>query len=241
MLSIIIPSYNDKLRLINSLKIIIKYLDLKKFKYELIIVDDGSTDNTIENIPPLIKQKTRILINDKNYGKGASIKKGVLAASGDFIFFSDADLSTPIEEMDNFLTTLNKGYDIAIASRAISGANILIHQSSFREISGKIFNFLVRLLLIPNIYDTQCGFKGFTKEAAKKIFLQQKIQRFGFDVEILYIAQKIGYKIKELPVSWTNAPNSKVNIFTDSLNMLIDLFKIKYLHKNISKKETPRD
>lgn len=143
----------------------------------------------------------------------------------------DADLSTPLEEMDKVIGFLDMNYDLSIGSRGLKDSEIVIRQPIYRQTMGKIFNLIVRLSLIKNIKDTQCGFKCFKKEVAREIFNQTKINRFSFDVEILYIAQRKGYRIKEVPVKWYNSPDSKVGIFKDSLKMLLDILKIRLVNK----------
>jgi dolichyl-phosphate beta-glucosyltransferase len=224
-LSIIIPAYNEEHRIQKTLEKIINYLKRKKYNYEIIIVDDGSKDNTINVIKNIKDKKIKILKNEINRGKGYSVKKGILNAKKDWILFSDADLSTPIEELDNFTKYLD--YDIIIGSRNLKESNIMIHQPFYRAYPGKIFSYLVRLITIRGIKDTQCGFKLFKKEIAHKIFNKQTIDRWGFDVELMYIAHKYKYKIKELPVIWLNDEKTKLNLFKDSTRMFLDLIKIR--------------
>lgn len=231
-LSIIIPAFNESQRLQFTLKTIIQYCE-SKFDYEIIVVDDGSIDSTFDSIKGIIKNNQRIkyLTNEKNYGKGYSIKKGMLIANKEYLLFSDADLSTPIEEVEKLIYWLEKGYDIAIGSRGLKESKILVKQPFYRRIIGKIFNLLVKFLELSEFYDTQCGFKLFKKEIAFEIFTKVKINHFAFDVEILYIAKKNGYSIKEIPVQWKNSPFSKINPLLDSLKMFSDLFKIKFFYK----------
>ena len=226
MISIVIPAYNEQHRLPGTLHKIQQYLEHKQMDAELIVVDDGSTDDTLREIPDHIK----VVENGNNQGKGYSVQQGVLAAQGDYIFFSDADLSTPIEEIEKLLPALQNECEVAIASRAVKGADIQIRQPLFREWMGKIFNVFVRFLVIPGIADTQCGFKGFRREAIQRIFTCQKIRGFGFDVEILYLAKKFGYKIKEIPVVWINSEKTKVSVWKDPLLMFMDLLRVRLLH-----------
>ena len=227
-ISIVIPAFNEEKRIGKTLKKISHYLKNKRFDYEIIIVDDGSTDKTREVVKKFLKNKKIILTKKrKNKGKGFSIREGALRAKNKLILFSDADLSTPIEELDKFLKDINK-YDIIIGSRAIKGANIRIKQPTYRVLIGKIFNKIVRLLAVKRIKDTQCGFKLFKN--CKDIFKKQTIEGFGFDVELLYIAQKNGLKIKEVPVIWLNVEGSRVSALKDSIRMFCDLIKIKYNH-----------
>lgn len=232
-LSIIIPAYNEEKRIEKTIQNIVSYLS-KKFadNYEIIIVDDRSKDKTVEIVKKLSREneKIKIMVNEENYGKGYSVKKGMLNAQGKYLLFSDADLSTPIEELDKLLFWIEKGYDIAIGSRSLKDSQVIVHQPFYREMMGKIFNKLVKIWCLSDFVDTQCGFKLFNKEVAKKIFTQTKINRFTFDVEILYLAKRNGLRVKEIPVRWINSPASRVNPIFDSLKMLIDLLQIRFLH-----------
>lgn len=232
-LSIIIPAYNEEKRIEKTIQNIVSYL-AKKFadNYEIIIVDDRSKDKTVEIVKKLSREneKIKIMVDEENYGKGYSVKKGMLNAQGKYLLFSDADLSTPIEELDKLLFWIEKGYDIAIGSRSLKDSQVIVHQPFYREMMGKIFNKLVKIWCLSDFVDTQCGFKLFKKEVAKEIFTQTKINRFAFDVEILYLAKRNGLRVKEIPVCWINSPASRVNPIFDSLKMLIDLLRIRFLH-----------
>ena len=238
MLSVIIPAYNEENRLPATLKEIGSYLDQGKTDYEIIVVDDGSKDKTTLKVKEIKNNNGRVqlLQNEKNRGKGLSVRKGILAAQGEYILFYDADGSTPISELEKLLEKLRAGYDIAIGSRGLKESQIRVRQPFYREYMGKIFNRLVRLLTVPGIADTQCGFKCFRREAARELFTLQKIKRFSFDVEILYLAQKRGYKIAEVPVVWMNSPVSRVGLIKDSLRMLFDLFRIRLIHGSDGKR-----
>ena len=225
MLSIVIPAYNEEPRLKKNIEKVISYLNTKPWSSEIIVVDDGSTDKTSEVISEFKNSQIRFLKNEGNRGKGYSIKRGVLEARGDLILCTDADLSTPVEELDKFLEY--RDYDILIGSRALKNSKIIIPQPLYREYAGKFFNLLVQITVMHGIKDTQCGFKLFKKPAAQKIFKQQTIRGFGFDVEILYIGKKLGYKIKEIPVNWSNNRDTKVKFLKHSFEMLIDLFRIR--------------
>jgi len=229
-ISIVIPAYNEEKRLSDTLRRITAYMDKEKYSYELIVVDDGSTDGTIKILSG-IKEKTRnlkIISNGTNQGKGASVRTGVLQSKGEYILFSDSDLSTPIEEMESFVKHLEQGYDIVIGSRSMKNSNILIHQPFYRELMGKIFNRIVNTVVFKGIIDTQCGFKMFKRLPAIELFSSQKINGYAFDVEVLYNAIRKKYKIKELPVKWINSPASKVNPVTSSIQMLYDILRIKF-------------
>ncbi|MCI4444401.1 MAG: glycosyltransferase family 2 protein [Candidatus Aminicenantes bacterium] len=228
-LSIIIPAYNEEKRLGLTLRKIIDYFNSRKIQAEIIVVDDGSSDRTAEVAHEILTEwpASKVIIQQKNKGKGAAIKEGVLKASGELILYTDADLSTPIEEIEKFLPLTAEGYDVVIGSRALPGSAIRKRQSWIREHMGKAFNFLVRLMLIKGIKDTQCGFKLFRREAARKIFTQLECQGFAFDVEVLWLAQKFGYKIAQVPVVWVNSPESKVMLFRSSIRMFLDLLKMR--------------
>lgn len=238
-LSVIIPCYNEEKRIGKTLESIIKYLSQQNYKSEIRIVDDGSQDNT-EKIAQSYQNKfPHIYINAliRNYGKGYAVRSGMLAAQGEFILFTDADLSTPIDEIDKLFLAMNKKKaQIVIGSRSLPGSVILRRQPWYREKMGKIFNLFVQYWSIPGIIDTQCGFKLFKKEIINPIFTRQKLWGFAFDVEILYIAQKLGYQIHEVPIRWENSPISKVNPIFDSIKMLLELRRIKKYHANLDKK-----
>jgi dolichyl-phosphate beta-glucosyltransferase len=228
-LSIIIPSFNEELRLPGSLERIASYIREKRPNTEVIVVDDGSTDRTREiaesrreKIPQL-----RVLSNGTNRGKGFSVRHGSLEAQGGIILFTDADLSSPIEESEKLFVAL-QSHDVAIGSRAVDRSLIEVHESLFREFAGIIFNRIVRVILRLPFVDTQCGFKAFRRERCHIIFEQQTIDRFGFDPELLYLARHHGLSIKEVPVRWAHSPATKVNMFRDSVQMFLDVFVIRW-------------
>jgi len=228
-LSVIIPAYNEERRLPKTLREINEYLKKQPFESEIIVVSDGSRDRTVEvakNLIPEIKN-LRVIEFKENRGKGFGVKEGMLKALGNFCLFTDADNSTSIEEVEKMLSYFRQGYDIVIGSRDVEGAILDPPQPKIRRILGEGFKFFRKLILnLWEIEDTQCGFKCFKKEAAKKIFPKCKIDRFAFDPEILMIAKKFRYKIKEIPVYWRNDPESKVKP-KSIIKMAIDLFKIK--------------
>ncbi len=225
-ISIVIPAYNEEKRINKTIQLILKYLKKRGFDYEIVVVDDGSKDKTIQTVSQIKENNLTILKNIPNRGKGYTVRRGMLEAKKDLILFTDADNSTPIEELDNFLKYINN-YDIIIASRNMKESDIKIKQPLIRSTLGKIFPLLVKLIAVKGIKDTQCGFKLFKKEAAKKIFEKQTMERFAFDVEILYIARKYKLNIKELPVVWINDEGSKVDPIKDSISMFLDLLKVK--------------
>lgn len=228
-LSIIIPAYNESDRIKASLQKAVDYLGNKEYEYEIIVADDGSTDDTVE-IANDFHEKVRAIALPKNTGKGAAVRMGMLEANGEIRIFTDADFSTPIYEIEKIIYSLKNNYDVVIGSRALDYDMVKEHQPFYREFMGKTFNKFVQLMVIKGIKDTQCGFKGFTAAAAKEIFSKAKIDGFSFDVEALYLAKKANLKIDEVPVEWYNDDRSKVNPITDSISMLIEIFKIKKLH-----------
>lgn len=220
-ISIIIPAYNEEDRIGKTLDRIMKYLNKKRIPNEIIVVDDGSKDRTRE----VTRKFKGIILTPKrrNRGKGYSVKEGVLMSKGDYVLFTDSDLSTPIEELDRFVEEI-KEFDIVIGSRALKESSV--KSSWYKILLGRIGNFFISLLAVKGIKDTQCGFKLFRKETAKKLFEKQKTDGFGFDFEILYLAQKFGFLIKETPVKWVNSKESKVKAI-DYPKTLIELLKIK--------------
>ena len=228
-LSIVIPAYNEEKRIGRTLEEIMSYLKTKGYEYEIIVIDDGSTDSTREIIRKFEGKDSRLRVieNKIGKGKGYSVRRGMLEARGIFALFSDADLSTPIEEIEKLIYWLGKDYDIAIGSRDLPDSQVEIHQSFLREGMGKIFNKIMNLIVFTGFKDTQCGFKCFKRHVVNEVFSKQRINGFAFDVEIIQIAMQHGFRIKEVPVRWLNSPYSKVNVMRDPVIMLYDLFKIR--------------
>ena len=231
-LSIIIPAYNEEFRIKKTIDLILKYLLEKNIDSEIIVVDDGSKDRTSFLVKQIKCEEVPISIfsQPENLGKGAAVRRGVMEAKGELILFCDADSSTPIEELEDSIKFINEGYDIVIGSRALNGSVISKRQPFYREYAGRIFNLFVRLILSLNIKYTQCGFKLFKKEVAKKIFAEQKLKGFAFDIEILYAAQRNGNKILEKSVVWKHSAQSKVNLLSDSIKMFFSLIYIRWLY-----------
>ncbi|PKL78487.1 MAG: hypothetical protein CVV25_11400 [Ignavibacteriae bacterium HGW-Ignavibacteriae-4] len=228
-LSIVIPAYNEADRIEASLQKAVDYLGQKDYEYEIIVADDGSTDDTVA-IANKFGSKVKAYALPKNTGKGAAVRMGMLKATGEIRIFTDADFSTPIYEIEKIIYSMKNNFDIVIGSRALDYGMVKEHQPFYREFMGKTFNKFVQLMVIKGIKDTQCGFKGFKADAAEDIFSRAKINGFSFDVEALYLARKAGYKIDEVPVEWYNDDRSKVNPITDSISMLLEIMKIKRLH-----------
>ena len=229
-LSIIIPAYNESERIEQSLESAVEYLTRKNYKFEIIVVDDGSSDNTVE-IASRFADSVTVLPQGKNIGKGAAVRRGMLNAKGDIRIFTDADFSTPIYEVEKIIEKITNGADICIGSRALDPSMIKEHQPFYREFMGKTFNKFVQIMFFKGINDTQCGFKGFTKDATEMVFPNAKINGFSFDVELLYLASKAGLNIEQVSVEWYNDARSKVNPIKDSLMMLVELYRIKGLHR----------
>ncbi len=229
-LSIIVPAFNEEHRLARSLCQIHEYLHHHGYNAEVIVVDDGSTDRTAQlaDAARMSFPEIRRLSNPENHGKGFAVRQGMLEARGDMALFTDADLSTPIQEAEKLLAPIRAGqYDGAIGSRRIDPELIQVHQSATRELGGCLFNTLVRWITGLQFSDTQCGFKAFRREKARILFEQQRIIGFGFDPEILFLARRLGLKIAEVPVRWSHDSGSKVKFFKDGLAMLGDLWTIR--------------
>ena len=228
-LSVIIPAYNEEDRLPQALERTSSYLRTLPFPSEVIVVDDGSTDRTSQVVAGMAKEipNLSLVSNDRNRGKGFSIRQGMLAARGRIALFTDADLSAPIEEMQKLLAALESA-DIAMGSRAVDRSLIEIHQSRWRELAGILFNWILRQLTGLPFQDTQCGFKAFAMPESRIIFEQQRICDFGFDPEILFLAKRHGLRAVEIPVRWSHDPRTKVHVLRDSIRMLLDLFLIRW-------------
>jgi len=234
-LSVVVPAFNEESRLADTLKRIMEFLDERDRRFEILVVDDGSKDRTAAAADHMAARFgpdcLRVLRNDRNRGKGYSVRRGMLAANGVYALLTDADLSTPIEELDRLEEYLLRGgHQIAFGSRDIAGAEVLVHQSRLRENAGKIFNHIVRFLTRLPYRDTQCGFKLFETDACREIFRRQRIDRFAFDVEILFIARLWGLSLVEVPVVWRHAEGSKVRLFPDAPLTMLDLLRIEWNH-----------
>jgi glycosyltransferase involved in cell wall biosynthesis len=232
-LSIIIPAYNEQSRLARTLMRIRDFFGSQQMglgEVEILVVDDGSTDDTAQITGEWTRKmpSLRLVSNGRNRGKGFSVRHGMLEARGRIALFTDADLSSPIEESQKLLAAIEAGNDGAIGSRALDRSLISVHQSRLRELAGITFNGFVRLLTGLTFLDTQCGFKAFLREPSRVVFEQQRIERFGFDPEILFLAKRHGLRIVEVPVRWAHDPATKVSVFRDSLRMFTDLLLIRW-------------
>ncbi len=226
-ISIVIPAYNEERRIGRTIRKISDYLDKNGFKYEIILVDDGSTDSTIKQVLDLDKLNIAIFRNKKNRGKGYSVRKGIQKAKYPYVLFTDSDLATPIEELEKFKPIIMKGYDLIIGSRNLTNSRIDNPQPFHRRAMGRIFSLIVSAIGVSGFKDTQCGFKLFRTDAAKEIVRRQTISGFSFDVELLLIAKTRKYRVKEMPVIWNNNIESTLNPIKDSMRMLKDLMKIR--------------
>ena len=231
-ISIVIPAYNEQRRLAATLSSILSYLGRRDWDFaEVVVVDDGSADSTARLAEEFATSHpaVRLVRNPGNRGKGYSVRHGVMEAKGDWVLFSDADLSAPIEELDKLLAAAHeRGASLVIGSRALDRSLITVHQSWFREMAGRVFNLCMRLLTGLPFHDTQCGFKLYEANAAREIFRRQRLERFGFDAEVLFIAKRLGLRCAEVPVRWSHSEGTKVSMFRDSLNMFLDLLRIRW-------------
>ena len=232
-LSVIIPSYKEGKRIGRNLMEIKKYLDAQKFSNEILVVVDGSPDNTAEIARSYMGKidNLKVIDNKKNHGKGYVVRQGLLESNGELRVFLDADGSTSITHLNTFLPQFKKGYDVVIGSRDIKGARIAVHQPKYREIMGDMGNWLIRIVLgLWRYPDTQCGFKMLNEKAAKAVASRMVIDRFGFDFELIILAKKLGFHIKQMPVTWMNEEGSTVGLTGPNgfIQVIIDLFKTKW-------------
>lgn len=228
-LSVIIPAYNEEMRIGPTLTRMNEFLEKNFPGSEIIVVDDGSTDKTRQIVESIAAGpgKLRLISYPANQGKGHAVGKGVLASRGNLVLLSDADMSTPVEEVERLIPFIREGFDVAIGSRGLKESDIRVGQTWYRQRMGKTFNLMVRFISVKGIRDTQCGFKLFRGEVARSLFRKALIKGFAFDVEILFLAQKYGYRIKEVPIKWFNSPGSKVRLVRDPLKMFLELLKIR--------------
>lgn len=226
-LSIIIPAHNEENRLPNTLGQIYRFMEKQDFPYEVIVVENGSTDRTYEIAREYVdKYENYHVFRNEQRGKGLAIQRGVQEAGGEYLFMCDADLSMPVEEISKFIPPQLKEVDIAIASREAPGS-VRIHEPQYRHITGRVFNTLIRLLVLPGLQDTQCGFKCIRAGVASDIFPYQTLTGWAFDVELLYIARRHGYRVVEIPIHWYFNADSKISVLRDSLRMFLDLLQIR--------------
>lgn len=225
-LSIVIPAHNEEDRLPNTLEKIYKFLETQDFLYEVIIVENGSSDHTLELAQEFAQSRPTLrVLQEQKRGKGNAVKRGMLEARGDYRFICDADLSMPIEELPKFIPPALQQFDIAIASREAPGA-VRYNEPPYRHIGGRAVNFIIQLLILPGLNDTQCGFKCFRADIAEAIFRQQTLAGWSFDIEILYLARRKKFIINEIPIHWYFDADSKVSAVRDAVRMISDIFRI---------------
>ena len=231
VISVVIPAYNEQERLPATLETVLTHLRKGDWSgFEILVVDDGSTDGTRAVVERYQRShpEVHLLANPGNRGKGFSVRHGMLRAEGNWALFTDADLSAPIEELDKLLAAVKERQaDIAIGSRALDRSLIGVHQSFFREQAGRVFNLMMRILVGLPFWDTQCGFKLFSADAAREVFRRVRLERFGFDVEALFIGRKLGFRTVEVPVRWDHVEGTKVSMWKDSMNMFLDLIRVR--------------
>lgn len=230
-LSVVIPAYNEEQHITTTLETLMGFLERwAKWPYEIIVVDDGSTDATAELVERFSQNgcPVRLLRGERNCGKGCAVRRGMLHARGAYRFFIDADLSYPVEDIDTMLAQLQDGYDIVIGSRALAGSHMEVRPPLRRYLAGRVYSLLIQAFLMQGIPDTQCGFKGFGHDAAEKLFSRLTLDGWAFDVELLFLARKFGYRLQMIPVRLTFAKDtSKVRLFSHSLQMFLDLLRIR--------------
>ena len=228
--SLIFPAFNESRRLAATLEKVSSYVSQQRWKAEIIVVNDGSTDDTAEIVRQYVARNpiVRLVQNPGNRGKGYSVRNGMLNAHGDVLLFSDADLSSPISEALKLLAAIDHGAEVAIGSRWLQSELQTERQSVVRQLFGRVYNLLLRVILGLDYKDTQCGFKAFTRDAARMIFSAQRIERWGFDPELLFLARLYGLRVVEVPVEWGHAGASKINPVTDGLRMFLELLSIRW-------------
>ncbi|PYX01317.1 MAG: glycosyl transferase [Acidobacteria bacterium] len=228
--SFVIPAYNESARIGATLERVLNYIGQQKTHTEIIVVNDGSRDNTAQIVRQFAQQypALRLLENPGNRGKGYSVRNGMLHANGSILLFSDADLSSPIEEAQKLFAAITSGADVAIGSRWVQSSLQTERQPLYRQLFGRIFNLMLRITLGLKFKDTQCGFKAFTRAAAQKIFPQQQIERWGFDPELLYLAKKFGFKVVEVPVVWGHSGGTRISPLRDGTRMFLEMLRVRW-------------
>ena len=237
-LSVVIPAYNEAGGIQAALEQVAAYFQSRAVTGEIIVVDDGSTDSTAQlagqaSVPVAV----RVLINEQNQGKGYSVRRGILSAQGRYVGFADADMATPIEQLDKIQQAFGSGADVVIGSRGLPESQIAQHQPWWREQAGRLFGRFMRTVLLPDIADSQCGFKFFTAAAAQAIFQPQQLKGWAFDVELLYLARRLGYNIVQVPVRWIDEPHSRVRMLRDGPRMFVDVLRIRWIHRGLQPSE----
>jgi len=229
-LSVVIPAYKEASRLDDSLVRVLDFLEARGAGFEVLVVDDGSPDATAAVGEAYAGRGVRVLRLAENRGKGAALRAGVLASRGRRVLLTDADLSTPIGDLERLEPHLATAA-VVIGSRAVAGSELVLRQPLYRELMGKIFNRIVRLLAVRGLHDTQCGFKLLDGDVARQLFADLTVDRFAYDVELLWLARRRGHRIAEVGVRWTNSPQSRVSPLRDSVQMLWDIVKLRWRHR----------
>jgi dolichyl-phosphate beta-glucosyltransferase len=242
-LSIVVPAYNEELRLPHALIEMIDLLDARGSAYEIIVVDDGSRDATSDTVHRFerIRPQVRLIRLPVNRGKGHAVRTGVLNSRGSRVLFADADGATPFEELARLEAALDAGADVAIGSRAAPSRDTRVRTVLHRRVLGRLFNTWVNAILLPQVADTQCGFKLFSRSAAQFLFSRQQSERFSFDVELLYIARRACMDVREVAVNWNNVPGSKVNLLVDAARMLRDVVIFRWRHRDVTAESRVKD
>ncbi|HKJ37950.1 MAG TPA: dolichyl-phosphate beta-glucosyltransferase [Anaerolineales bacterium] len=225
-LSVIIPAHNEENRLPNTLEQVIRFLEKQSFTSEVIVVENGSTDRTFDVAQRFAEQYKQVRVMQSERGKGAAVRHGMLEAHGEYRFMCDADLSMPVEEISKFLPAALENFDIAIASREAKGS-VRYNEPFYRHLGGRGINFLIQVLILPGLNDTQCGFKCFRADVAKRIFKLQTLPGWSFDIEVLYIARRFGYRVHEVPIHWYHHLDTKIRALPDAIRMFQDIFLIR--------------
>ena len=228
-ISLVIPAYNEAARLGSTLERAVEYLSLRGVSYEVLVVDDGSRDRTVQVAEGFADRGVRVIRHERNRGKGAAVRTGVLASRGDEVLLSDADASTPIEELEKLERSLASA-PVVFGSRAVAGADVRQHQPFYRELMGKTFNRIIRLLGVRGVSDTQCGFKLLAGDVARELAARLTIDGFAYDVELVWLARRRGHAIAEVGVIWINSPDSRVDPIRSSLSMLRDVIRMRVRH-----------
>lgn len=236
--SVIIPAYNEAQRLPMTLRATAAFFAAQTAPFEILVVDDGSTDETVQSVAEFAAEMPEIAVQCLSYGgnrgKGHAVRFGMLRATGDLRLFCDADLATPVEEYDIVLAAMaQENAQIGIGSRPLRESHLLVHQPWYREALGRSFNKMVQIFAVPGISDTQCGFKLFTAQAATDVFSRCRLDGFAFDSEALLIARRLGYTVAEVPIRWSHKDGSKVHMVRDGLQMLRDLSRIRWMHRGL--------
>lgn len=237
-LSVVIPAYNEARRLGPTLDRVTEYLRARRDReagregeHEVLVVDDGSTDDTAQRVEAHPDPVVRLVRQPENRGKGAALRRGVAESRGERVLLCDADLSTPIQDVERLAAHLDDGADLAIGSRAVEGADVQRHQPFYRELMGKIFNRIIRLLGVRGLRDTQCGFKLLDGEVARRLFRELRTEGFAFDVELVWLARRHGLRVDEVGVRWIDSPDTRVHAVYDSVRMLRDVLLMRWRHR----------